>query len=320
MVCVGESMAVFVPAEPGPAHEVRTWKRTTGGAESNVACHLAALGVPSAWVSAVGSDSFGRAVLTEIAAAGVDVASVRQDRHRPTGLYVKESAAGGSPVRYYRTGSAASGMSPDVLAGLDLTGVRLVHCSGITAALSDGCRDLVRALLAAPREGRRVSFDVNWRPALWAGRDRSVLAELAGLADIVLVGDDEAEIVWGTGDPARLRRLLPGPDTLVVKHGERGATLLERGRPPVFEPALCVDVVEPVGAGDAFAAGFLAATLRGAAPATRLRAGHLQAAATLLTHDDVGEPLPPDLVRTLLGADPREWTAIRLTGEGVVRT
>ncbi|WP_245633970.1 sugar kinase [Amycolatopsis jejuensis] len=312
-------MALFVPAEPGPPDEVRTWLRTIGGAESNVACHLPALGVPSGWVSAVGDDPFGRALVRAIAAAGVDVRGVVVDPVRPTGLYVKESGASGSPVRYYRAGSAASAMGPELLSRLDFSGVRVLHLSGITPALSDSCLALVRALLDRPRGDLLVSFDVNHRPALWSGRDPSLLAELAGRADLVLTGDDEAERVWGTGDPARLRKLLPGPRTLVVKHGERGATLVE-GSESLFAPALQVDVVEPVGAGDAFAAGFLAATLRGADPLTRLRRGHLQAAATLLTQDDVGAPLADAVVSLLLDADSDGWRAARLTGEGVVAT
>ncbi|MFC5692385.1 sugar kinase [Amycolatopsis mediterranei] len=311
-------MALFVPAEPGPPDEVKHWVRTIGGAESNVACNLPTLGVRSGWVSAVGDDPFGRAMLREVASHGVDVSVCSVDPLRPTGLYVKESGAGGSPVRYYRTGSAASGMGPALLDRLDLDGVRVLHLSGITPALSDSCLALVRALLEMPRGDRLISFDVNLRPALWAGRDPGLLAELAARADIVLTGDDEARQVWGTGDPVELRALLPGPRTLVVKHGERGATLVEGE--PLFAPALKVDVVEPVGAGDAFAAGFLAATLRGAPPLERLRQGHLQAAVTLLTHDDVGVPLPRPVVDTLLRADPDEWRSARLTGEGVVLT
>ncbi len=320
VLCLGESMALFVPAEPGPAGEVRVWQRTAGGAESNVACHLVALGVRAAWVSALGQDPFGYALLGEIEAAGVDVSQVRMDPDRPTGVYFKETGTdGGSPVRYYRRGSAASGMGPDLLPRLDLDGVRLIHLSGITPALSTGCEQLVRALLAGPRAGRQISFDVNWRPALWQGRDPAVLSELAALADIVFVGDDEAIQVWGTGNARELRELLPQPSTLVVKHGERGATVFERDRAPVFAPALQVEVVEAVGAGDAFAAGFLAATLRREPPGIRLRSGHLQAASTLLTHNDVGEPLPPGVVAELLEADDRAWAAARLTGTGVVR-
>jgi 2-dehydro-3-deoxygluconokinase len=209
-------------------------------------------------------------------------------------------------------------MGPELLDRIDFGGVRVIHLSGITPALSDSCRELVRAVLAKPRGGTRVSFDLNFRPALWTGRDASVLTEFAGAADILLSGDDEAVAVWGTDDPIELRKLLPGPETLVLKQGARGVTLIEGDRAPVFVPALRVDVVEPVGAGDAFAAGFLAATLRDADPRTRLRSGHLQAAATLRTHDDVGEPLPPAVVAKLLEAGEEVWATVRLTDEGVV--
>jgi len=311
VVCLGETMVVLVPAEPGPAHAVRQWTRAIGGAESNVACHLARLGVTSAWVSAVGADAFGRAVLDEVGGAGVDVGAVHVDPDRPTGLYVKEADASGSPVRYYRQGSAASAMGPGTLARLDLAGVRLVHVSGITAALSDTCLALLREVLTAPRTGHLVSFDLNWRPALWRDRDPAVLRDLANAADVVLAGADEAEAVWGTGDPHELRELLPDPASIVVKQGERGATLVE-GDVHTYQPALRVDVVEPVGAGDAFAAGYLAAHLAGNPPARRLRAGHLQAAAVLLTTEDVGRPLPASVTGPLLDADGPTWAAAHL--------
>ncbi|GAA2695432.1 MULTISPECIES: sugar kinase [Actinosynnema] len=309
VVCLGETMAVLVPAEPGPVRAARAWTRAVGGAESNVAIHLARLGVPSRWVGAVGDDAFGGAVLDAVGGAGVDVTDVVVDPTRPTGLYVKEAAASGSPVRYYRRGSAASALGPGALPELR-PGDALVHVSGITAALSDSCLDLLRAVLARPRDVL-VSFDLNWRPALWADRDPAVLRELADAADVVLAGADEAETAWGTGDPAELRALLPGPTTLVVKQGERGATVVEGGE-QVFQPALRVDVVEPVGAGDAFAAGYLAAHLAGEPPARRLRAGHLQAAAALLTREDVGDPLPPSVTAPLLDASPEEWAAAHL--------
>src|SRR2546430_15288436 len=98
-------MVLFVPGEEGPADRVRTWIRTVGGAESNVACNLVSLGVPAAWVSAVGQDALGLAVVAAVAAAGVDVSGVRVDPIRPTGLYIKEAAPHGSPVRDSPTGA-----------------------------------------------------------------------------------------------------------------------------------------------------------------------------------------------------------------------
>src|SRR2546423_375815 len=199
-LCLGESMALFVPGEDGPADQVRTWIRTVGGAESNVACHLAGLGVRAGWISAVGDDALGRAVVTAVAAAGVDVSRVVVDPSRPTGLYLKEIGPPAT-VRYYRGGSAASCLGPELLSTVDLDGVRLVHTSGITPALSASCAAMMRALFALPRRTHRLSFDLNWRPALWTGRDASILRELADAADIVLLGADEAEAAWGTGAP-----------------------------------------------------------------------------------------------------------------------
>ncbi|WP_026421981.1 sugar kinase [Actinokineospora inagensis] len=309
VVCLGESMAVFVPAEPGPVERVSQWTRTIGGAESNVACTLARLGVRSAWVSAVGDDPFGRAVVDSVRRAGVDTSGVVVDPTRPTGLYVKTT-----PVRYYRRGSAAAAMGPDVVERLDLAGTKIVHVSGITAALSPGCLALLRAVMDLPRTSHQVSFDLNWRPAL--GADPGVLRDLADRADIVLVGADEAEAVWGTTTPAAIRDHLPGPRTIVVKQGDVGATLIS-GDHRVFVPALKVEVVEPVGAGDAFAAGFLAALLDGHPPARALRAGHLRAATVLCSHHDVTEPLTGPVVADLLDADAETWASVTFTEAGI---
>ena len=314
VLCLGETMTLFVPAEPGPPEEVVTWTRTAGGAESNVASHLAVLGLRSAWVSAVGDDAFGRALVSAVAAFGVDVSGVVVDPVRPTGLYIKESDASGSPVRYYRRGSAASGMGPALLDTLPLDGVRVVHTSGITPALSDSCLDLMRALVAAPRTFT-LSFDLNWRPRLWADRDPAVLRDLAAVADIVFVGSDEAELMWGVDEPAAIREFLPETHTLVVKQGAEGATVFEGTSAAVYQPALKVDVVEPVGAGDAFAAGFIFGTLSGWSPRRRLRCGHLRAASSLLTHHDVGPSLPEEFVSRMLDASEAEWAAAYVTGD-----
>lgn len=313
VLCLGETMAMFVPAEPGPPAEVTTWHRTVGGAESNVACHVAALGLRSAWVSAVGDDAFGTAVTAAVASFGVDVSRVAVDQDRPTGLYVKERDASGSPVRYYRRGSAATGMGPELLGSLPLDQVRVVHTSGITPALSDSCLALMDRLVHMPR-GFTLSFDLNWRPRLWTDRDPAVLRDLAAAADVVFVGADEAKVVWDVEHPADIRALLPEPATLVVKQGAEGATLVE-GDAELFQPALKVDVVEPVGAGDAFAAGFLCATLAGWAPRQRLRAGHLRAATALRTHHDVGPSLPPAYVSAMLDASEAEWADAYVTGD-----
>ncbi|MFI6157096.1 sugar kinase [Kitasatospora sp. NPDC051170] len=330
-VCVGESMAVLLPDRPGPLEAVENFRLSVGGAESNVAGALAALGVPTAWISRVGDDGFGRRLLAEVAARGVDVSAVAVDPHRPTGLYLKEVGGasghhhdlgpGRSRLHYHRRGSAAAALSPALLtdpaAAALLAGARLLHLSGITAALSDDCLALLRALLADRHPGRIVSFDLNWRPALWRERDPSVLPPLLDAADVLLLGADEAEDAFGTGDAAALRRRFPGPATVVVKDAARAVTALERDGTAVTEPALDVEVVEATGAGDAFAAGYLAGTVHGLDQRRRLRLGHLSAACALTAPGDQAELPPAPVLTALLDASAADWAATRVSAEGI---
>jgi 2-dehydro-3-deoxygluconokinase len=315
LVCLGESMVTFLPARPGRLAEVPAFTRAIGGAESNVACALAAAGHRARWVGRVGRDGFGDHLVETIAGYGVDVGAVRRDPHRPTGVYFRtatDRAADAHEVVYYRAGSAASAMSPATVPYSSVADARILHLTGITAALSADCLALMREL-TAPRPGRPlVSFDVNHRPGLWRRGDAAeVLLDLARGADLVFVGADEAEALWGVADPAEVRAVLPEPAGLVVKAGGEGAVLFERSAPradtapravaPRFPapradtvthvPAPRVDVVAPVGAGDAFAAGFLSGTLRGLDARARLRHGHLMAAAALTVAGDLA--LPP---------------------------
>ncbi|WP_426997503.1 sugar kinase [Pseudarthrobacter sp. N5] len=328
-VCIGETMAMLTPDQPVPLHQAASLHFGVGGAESNVAMGFAAMGLESHWVGRIGRDGFGTRILNELRDHGVGVSGVEIDPELPTGLYVKvpaqvpalvqaqePEADGGSSVLYYRQGSAASAMGPGLLenpavAGL-LENARLIHLSGITAALSADCRALIEAILQAPRHGRIISFDVNWRAALWVGQDRSALRHLANLADVVLVGKDEAEHAFGTSDEVELRRLLPDPQVLVIKNEAISAIALSHdgGREEV--PALSVEVLEPVGAGDSFAAGYLSGILSGLNQKASLRRGHVSAACTLTVQGDRG-PLPEaSLMSAILECSDAHWAETRV--------
>ncbi|MCX5065398.1 sugar kinase [Micromonospora lupini] len=293
VVTVGETMVVLCPPPGEPLEHAERVAVSVGGAESNVAGYLARLDHPTAWVSRVGDDPFGRAVVRHVADAGVRVDLVGVDPAAPTGLYLKDPGPTATAVHYYRAGSAASRMDPGALADPRLAGARVLHLSGITPALSASCRALVEhAVTDRPLPGALVSFDVNHRARLWpAERAAPVLRDLADRSDLVFVGQDEAYALWGAADAAAVRRLLPGPQTVVVKDGAVCATALSRDAAPVVVPAPRVSVVEPVGAGDAFAAGYLAGLLRDLDPARRLRLGHLVAAQALGSAGD-NAPLP----------------------------
>ncbi|MFD5400577.1 sugar kinase [Streptomyces griseorubiginosus] len=351
-------MVTFLPGRPGRLADVPSFDRGIGGAESNVACGLAAAGFAVRWVSRIGADGFGDHLVETVGGYGVDVSAVGRDPSRPTGVYFRTAGDRGSDgheVAYYRAGSAASAMSVE---NVDLSAARagrVLHLSGITAALSSGCLELVRELMAPGSERPLVSFDVNHRAGLWRDADGPrVLLELARKADIVFVGEDEAEEAWGVkGGPAGIRAVLPEPSVLVVKQGGRGAAAFvsgaaERGlvaprggaahrrgpaslngapsggqscrsggsRPAsarfAFVPALSVDVVATTGAGDAFAAGFLSATLRSLPLRDRLRTGHLWAAAVLTAPGDLAPPPSRAHADRLVAVGDDGWGRLRL--------
>ncbi|OCC09372.1 sugar kinase [Streptomyces sp. PTY087I2] len=331
VVCLGESMVTFLPSQPGRLADVPSFGRGIGGAESNVACALAAAGHRAAWVGRVGADGFGDHLVETIGSYGVDTSAVRRDPVRPTGIYFRTATDRGTDtheVAYYRAGSAASAMSPANVPYEELFAGRILHLSGITAALSGDCLALLRELTAA-RPGRPlVSFDVNHRPHLWRGgpADASVLLELARRCDLVFVGEDEAEEAWGIVGAEAIRGAVPEPSVLVVKRGSAGATVFASGLRPgprssiaggaemvTHVPALRVDVVAAVGAGDAFAAGFLSATLRGLSVRDRARHGHLMAAAALTVPGDLADPPPArGHADRLVALDDDAWGRLRL--------
>lgn len=321
VACIGEAMGL-VPAAALDEPEVPP-DAQPAGAEANVAIGLAAAGVAVSWLGRVGADPLGAFLTTELAARGVDVGAVQVDPARPTGRYAKRPGidADGEPatgMHYRRSGSAASAMNPEFLAvpavAQRLAAARIVHVTGITAALSPECAAMVRALLGSPRDGTyEVGFDLNWREQMWPDGDPALVIELAAQADIVLTGADEARRVLGTDDPAALRRILPGPRLLVVKDGARRALVIDRAGAVLEQPALAVEVVEPVGAGDAFAAGFLAGQVRGEDPLRCLRRGHLGAAAVLTVAGDTASPLPLHL----LDASAQEWADARIRAAGL---
>lgn len=329
-VTIGEGLAVLV-ARPGPLEDSETFERTAGGAEANVATVLAQLNIAAGWISRIGDDGFGRYLVEHLVERGVDVSAVVTDPLRPTGLYVKERgdgsgaaadlAAGESRMLYYRKGSAASALSPSDLATptatrwLDESAV--AHVTGITPALSESATQLIDSLVSMPRRGRLISFDLNYRPALWRGRTAEateVLERVTRRSDVVFMGADEALAVFGTDDPAELRTLFPQPEHLIVKNDAHTVTGFH-GRERVDVPALRLAIVEKIGAGDAFAGGFLAGLLHGLGHQARIRLGHLCAAAALTGHGDIAHLPPLHRLEELLEVDAAEWTRLEVASE-----
>ena len=283
VLCVGEGLVVLSALGEIEIETADHWAVSVGGAEANVAIALARAGRRVEWASRVGADPVGRRVRRTLAAEGVGV-TCADEGDGTTGMYIK---TGTGPL-YYRAGSPASRLDAEAAdrwaAALC---PRVVHVTGVLAMLSPAAERLARRIIIDRVFGEAlVTFDVNARPALATTQTPGVLADLAKAADVVFVGRDEAAGLWGTTDAESIRRVLPAVPELVVKDADIEAVSF-RGAQVTRVPATQVDIVEPTGAGDAFAAGWIAAWLDGLGAKDRLARAHRGAREALLSAGDV---------------------------------
>lgn len=316
---VGEVMAMFVPESAAAPTERSKYLISAAGAEANVVRNLARLGASSAWLGRIGADPFGDFVVEVLARDGVDVSGVERDLIRPTGVAFKEPRDSHTRVHYYRTESAASALGPSFAPAAWALKPRILHLSGITPALSEQCLAFIEAALSLRPHGSLVSFDVNWRAKLWTESDPDVLLSIAQDADIAFVGLDEAEDLWGVTGVNDVRAMIDRPATLIVKLGAAGCAVFSANR-RIDIPALKVDVVEPVGAGDAFAAGFLLGRLKDHDDRTAARLGTIVASSALTINTDVGVAPAAAYIDSLLVLSDDEWAQVQYSPPSQTRT
>ncbi len=293
VITIGETMVLGVPPRPGRLRHATSLELKIGGAESNLAIALSRLGLSAGWVGYLGDDEPGQLVLDRIRAEGVDTSQVCRIEERPTGLYLREQIGTDVRVYYYRLGSAASTMQRDAFDADYFSDARFVHLTGITPALSEDCRAFVLwAAREARASGARVSFDVNYRSKLWGTDEaREFVEEILPKVYLLLAGDEETRALWGRDDEGFVRELAGrGPEEVVLKRGGAGSLALVEDE--VLEhPAFPVAEVDPVGAGDAFAAGYLAGHLWHLPAEERLRVANAMGALSVATLGDY-EGLP----------------------------
>ncbi|MFL5668673.1 MAG: sugar kinase [Chloroflexota bacterium] len=311
VVTLGECLVAFVASTPGPIAEATTFERFVVGAEANVAVGLARLGHEVSFIGRIGADGLGDAIRRRLAGEGVCTGDLTSDDTATTGVMFRERRVlGPAQVIYARRESAGSRLSrADVdraAAGGAFAGARWLHLTGITPALSDDARAAVdRAIEHARDAGATVSLDVNLRRRLWSDEMAArVLRSLGGRVDILLGSPDELAVVAERPpdtDPAAiaLAALDLGPSVVVAKLGADGALAISKERPdePIARPAIPLTVVvDAVGAGDAFCAGFIAACLDGADLAAALeRANACGALSAAALGDQTGLPTEAEL-------------------------
>jgi 2-dehydro-3-deoxygluconokinase len=305
LVAVGETMALLTTPEIGRLRDMTSLRLSMAGSESNVAIGVARLGHSAAWIGRVGSDELGAGIIERLRREGVDTRAVVRDVEAQTALMFKEHRTGDVVrVTYYRRGFAGSRLAPGDLDEDLIAGARLLHVTGITLGLSASGRATIhRAVEIAHAHGVLVSFDFNYRAALWSPDEAAIeLAAIARQADFVFAGDEELALLGesGSANPSDLHALaqeLVGDTArqVIIKRGVDGATCIDATETR-SQPALAVQAVDPVGAGDAFVAGYLSAVLDGADTLARLRQGCATGAfAVSVSGDWEGLPTQDDL-------------------------
>lgn len=288
-ISLGETMLALAPAPGESLRRASILHVDHAGAESNTAVGLARLGLRTAWVSRLGADAAGDRILDALIAEGVDTQWVLRDPDRVTGLMLKDPAAG---VRYYRTGSAASLLSPPDLAGVPLADARAVLVTGVTALIGQLPHAAGLACLRTAR-GLRI-VDPNLRRGLWGSDRRAELVRpFIENCDLLLAGTNELEeLLEISGDPLTLARHAAsrGPGEVVVRGTDIIGALDGDGAWHSLDIRRDA-AVDPIGAGDAFNAGYIAVRLRGGTIPEALAAGaRCGAAVTTAVSDTAGFP------------------------------
>ena len=262
----------------GPLAIGGTARLTLAGAEANLAVGLARLGHRVCWAGRLGADEPGRVTLRALRGEGVEVAHATLDPQAPTGAMLREArVADLARVHYWRAHSAASRQRPEHLASALAAGARVLHLTGITAALGEGPLACVRTAARHGHEaGWTVVLDVNHRSRLWSAEAAAAaLRPLLRHVHVLIASEDELPLVAGspaTAEAERVAALLgSGVREVLVTRGGRGADLYTGERPGgVHAAAAEVPVRDVVGAGDAFCAGYLSGLLDGLGPGERL--------------------------------------------------
>ena len=292
VITIGETMVLFTPESSGPLRYANHFQKTIGGAESNVCIALSRLGHQTGWISSLGDDEFGLYIRNYIRGEGVDTSAVTFDKKHPTAVFFKEMNPGQDPaIYYYRGNSAASKMSAKNLNKEYISQAKFVHLTGITPALSMTCREMIDQMIElAHQNNQTITFDPNIRLKLWEKEEaREVLLDIAHRCHIVMPGIEEGKLLTGESNPEKIAISLLTGETkvVVVKLGEQGAYYATKEVSAYITGEKVSQVIDTVGAGEGFAAGFLSGLIRGWDYEKSIQLGNKIGAHAITTTGDV---------------------------------
>jgi 2-dehydro-3-deoxygluconokinase len=280
------------------------------GAEANVVTLLARLGRKTGWTGALPVNPLGRLAVNALRMPGVDTGSVIWNEHGRLGTYYVEfgEPPRGIQVTYDRAYSCITQLQPDDMNWDSLLNTRLLHLTGITAALSSSCREIITRAIRLAKENRvPVSFDVNYRQKLWSEAEaKEILLPLIQGVELLFCGQADAKRLFdckgSMQEIAQGMRELSNARYVIVTFGEQGA-LLWNGEDWQHESARPTRTVDRLGAGDALAAGVINGWLDGDLSAG-LRDGVLLAALALSQSGDMVITSKAELLALTRGSSP----------------
>lgn len=295
VVALGEPLVEFSAESDGALESTAGFAIGFGGDTSNMAVAASRSGASTAYLTKVGDDAFGTLLTDMWEREGIDTTGVIREPGAETGLYfITRHAEEGHRFTYRRARSAASRLTPADVTRTSIARARLLHVSGITQAVSSSaCDTAFHAMRIARETGTLVSFDPNYRPALWPlERARATILRSAELSDIFLPNLGEGRLISGEEHPEAVADFFArrGPAVVALKMGEDGVLLWEGGR-LTHIPAHRVQAVDATGAGDTFDGAFAARLLAGDSVRDAARYAVVAAALTTTGHGAIG-PIP----------------------------
>lgn len=268
VITIGDAMVAMCPKEKGPILFCNTFERKIGGAELNVAIGCARLGLKSGWISRLGQDDFGKHILKTVRGEGIDTSQIELVEGYQTSVYFREVMANGdSRSFYYREKSPTSTMTAESLDENYFRNSKVLHITGVFPSINDNNKEiLLKAVELAKKNNLLISFDPNIRLKMWTkSQAREFINKFLSEVDILLVGDEEISILIDEEDTNEAIKKFHdmGIDKVVVKRGEKGAIGSDGSN--IYDVAAIKPkaLIDTVGAGDGFAAGFLSAYLKG---------------------------------------------------------
>lgn len=263
ILALGEPMVEFNQTGEGGG---RTYLQGFGGDTSNAAIAAARQGASVGYLSAVGDDVYGHMLRELWRREGVDAAGVRTDAQAFTAVYFVTHDAQGHHFSFFRRGSAASRMTPRDLPHERIAAAKVLHLSGISAAISDSaCDTCFAAIDIAKAAGVQVSFDTNLRLKLWPiARARAVMRDLIRQSDICLPSLEDVQAISGLQDADALVDFCHelGAGVVALKMGAQGALASDGRQRWRLQPHRCTPV-DATGAGDTFGGALLARLVAG---------------------------------------------------------